>query len=185
MLLVGHCFALSDDMAIDDKEVLAGAEARTKVCELLQGFSVAFMVTVEGGSAAARPLGIVGDTTTFSGALWFITDTRSRKVRAITAGAPTSLIFENHERGTYLYLTGHATVVHDRARLEQLYTPVQRTWFPDGLDDPHITLVRFDAEHADYWDRHGGWLRLSLAFLKAIVTGTAGASGNAGIAELN
>jgi len=171
-------------MAIDDKELLHGAEARTKVRELLQGFSIAFMVTVEDGVATARPLGIVGDSTRFSGTLWFITDARSRKVRAITSGAPTSLIFENHEQGTYLYLTGHATIVEDRGRLKELYTPVQRTWFPDGPDDPHITLVRFDAEHADYWDGHGGWLRLSLAFLKAMVTGTPGASGNAGIAEL-
>ena len=75
--------------------------------------------------------------------------------------------------------------MEDRGRLKDLYTQVQRTWFPDGPDDPHITLVRFDAEHARRL--LGRARRLASAesgVLKAMVTGTPGANGNAGIAEL-
>jgi len=79
---------------------------------------------------------------------------------------------------------GSATVVEDRERLRELYTPVQRTWFPDGPDDPNITLIRFDGEHADYWDGHASSVRLALAFLKATVTGNPGVSGNAGTMNL-
>jgi general stress protein 26 len=94
------------------------------------------------------------------------------------------LLFQNDARGAYLHLQGRAVVVENRAQLEELYTPVQRTWFPDGPEDPHITLVRFDVEQGDYWDGHQSMLRLALAFAKSVVTGRPGASGNAGVVKL-
>jgi general stress protein 26 len=172
-------------MSIDPKQSLTGAAALEKLRELLAGFPITTMVTVErGGAITARPIGVVGDHAAFNGRLWFITDKRSRKVRAINDGAVTFLIFEDHGKGAYLHLTGRAHVVEDRARLEQLYTPVQRTWFPEGLDDPHMTLVRFDATQGEFWDQHNGMLRLLAAFTKAIVTGSPGSSGDTGTATL-
>ena len=171
-------------MAIDQKEALSGEEALVKIRELLKGFPIAFMVTAMDGTPTARPIGVVGDHSAFDGSLWFITDKRSRKVRAIESGATTSLLFQNDKEGAYLHLTGRASVVEDRERLEQLYTTLQRTWFPYGLDDPNITLVRFDAEQGDYWDAHDSLIRLAFAFAKSIVTKTPGKSGNAGIAKL-
>ena len=171
-------------MAIDEKEVLEGDAALEKIRELLQAFPIAFMVTVNDGHLTARPIGIVGGDQEFTGTLWFITDKRSRKVAAIDSGAMTTLLFQNDKEGSYLHLTGSAAVVDDRKRLEQLYTTLQRTWFPKGLDDPDITLVRFDAEEANYWDSHDSYVRLAAAFAKSLITGAPGKSGNAGIAKL-
>lgn len=170
-------------MAIDEKELLTGDDALAKLRKLLAEFPIAFMVTVANGEITARPIGIVGDDE-FNGALWFITDKRSRKVAAIQSGATTTLLFQNDKNGDYLQLTGRAAIVEDRARLEQLYTTLQRTWFPMGLDDPHITLVRFDADGGNYWDGHDSYLRLAFAFAKSVVTGEPGKSGNAGVARL-
>jgi general stress protein 26 len=171
-------------MAIDKKEVLTGEDALTKIRELLKQFPIAFMVTAQDNTIVARPIGVVGDHAEFDGSLWFITDRRSRKVQAIQGGATTALLFQNDREGAYLHLTGRAVVVEDAERLKKLYTPVQRTWFPDGLDDPHMTLLRFDASRGNYWDGHASVLRLAFALAKSVMTGTPGASGNAGIAEI-
>ena len=171
-------------MALDEKEQLSGDEALAKLREMLKDFPIAFMVTVHNGEVTARPIGVVGDHAAFDGTLWFITDKRSRKVAAIESGATTTLLFQNDKEGNYLHLAGHASVVDDRARLEQLYTTLQRTWFPKGLDDPDITLVRFDAVEGNYWDKHDSVVRLAVAFAKSLVTRTPGKSGNAGIAKL-
>ncbi|MBY0496172.1 MAG: pyridoxamine 5'-phosphate oxidase family protein [Cyanobacteria bacterium] len=172
-------------MAIDEKEILTGDDARAKVRELLAGLPIAFMVTVLAGELTARPIGVVGgDHDDFDGSLWFITDKRSRKVQAIESGAMTTLMFQNDKEGNYLHLKGRAAVVEDRAKLEELYTTLQRTWFPKGLDDPDITLLRFDAVEANYWDSHDSLVRLATAFAKSIVTGNPGKSGNAGVARL-
>lgn len=172
-------------VAIDQKEALSGDEALEKIRQLLGDLPIAFMVTVLDGEVEARPIGVVGDAKDFNGSLWFITDRRSRKVQAIERGATTALVLQNDRDGIYLHLTGHAAVVEDPHKLRQLYTPVQRTWFPDGVDDPQITLLRFDAESASYWDGHASMLRLAVAFAKSVVTGAPGASGNAGTADLH
>jgi general stress protein 26 len=171
-------------MAIDEKELLTGDEALEKIRELLKQFPIAFMVTIADGALTARPIGVVGDNAAFDGSLWFITDKRSRKVAAIESGAQTTLLFQNDKDGNYLHLVGRASVVEDRKKLEELYTTLQRTWFPKGLDDPDITLLRFDADEANYWDSHDSYLRLAAAFAKSVVSGAPGKSGNAGIARL-
>ena len=171
-------------MALDEKDILKGDAALAKLRELLTDFPIAFMVTIDGGDVTARPIGVVGDHAAFDGTLWFITDKRSRKVRAIESGATTTLLFQNDKDGAYLQLTGRASVVDDQEKLKQLYTTLQRTWFPKGVDDPDITLVRFDADAGNYWDSHDSVVRLAVAFAKSLVTGTPGKSGNAGVAEL-
>ena len=171
-------------MAIDEKESLTGGEALTKIGELLKDLPIAFLVTVDGADIAARPIGVVGEHGAFDGSLWFITDQRSRKVQAIQQGATTFLLFQNDREGSYLHLAGHAAVIEDPEKLRALYTPVQRTWFPDGVDDPHITLLRFDATTASYWDGHASGLRRAAAFTKSLLTGAPGATGNAGTAKI-
>ena len=53
-----------------------------------------------------------------------------------------------------------------------------------GLDDPRMTMIRFDADHGDYWDSPGGMLQVLAAFTKAIVTGTRGQGGEMGEVKL-
>jgi general stress protein 26 len=171
-------------MAIDSKTVLHGDEAMDKLRELLAEFPIAFMLTVHEGDVTARPIGVVGDHAAFDGALWFLTDRRSRKVGLINAGCVTSLLFQDDKRGAYLSMSGRAAVVDDGALVKRLYTSVQRAWFPDGPDDPELIAVRFDAEAADYWDGHNSMVRLAVAMAKSIVTGSPGKSGNAGVARL-
>ena len=171
-------------MAIDKKEQLTGETALKKLRELLEHFPIAFMVTVTGGRAHSRPLGVTGKVEEFDGTLWFITDRRSHKIDEIAEGAETSLTFQNDERGTYAHMRGHAAVVEDRQQLASLYTTDQRTWFPDGLEDRNMTLVRFDVEEAEYWDGHNSMARKVVAFVKSVVTGRAGRDGHTGVARV-
>lgn len=172
-------------MAIDPIERLEGEAALTKLRELLKDFPIAFMVTVDNGLLTARPIGVVGDHAAFDGTLWFITDKRSHKIDLINHGALTALLFQNDKNGAYLHLSGRAAEVDDRPKLEELYTTLQRTWFPKGVDDPDITLLRFDVDEGRYWDSHDSMARLAFAFAKSIVTGVPGKSGNTGVARLD
>ena len=58
------------------------------------------------------------------------------------------------------HLDGHATVGRDRRKMEELFTPIIKTWFPEGLDDPHLTLIRFEAGRGNFWDSKAGMLQV-------------------------
>ena len=52
--------------------------------------------------------------------------------------------------------TGAATVSTDRDRIESLWSPLFKTWFTGGIDDPRITVIRFEPTAGYYWDtKHG------------------------------
>jgi len=172
-------------MALDPKERLSGDAALEKLRALLEDLPIAFMVTAGGEQTQARPVGVVGRDEPFNGSLWFITDQRSHKVAQIRSGARTSLVFQNDAKGMYAHMRGEATVVDDRPRLAALYTTDQRIWFPDGVDDPNMILIRFDVSEADYWDGHNSTVRRTIALLTSVITGRAGHEGHTGIAKLD
>jgi general stress protein 26 len=44
-------------------------------------------------------------------------------------------------------------------------------WYPDGKDDPSLTLLRFDVRDAEVWISKGGAVRLAWEVAKANLTG--------------
>jgi general stress protein 26 len=172
------------EMADTSRGELSGASARNKIRELLPQFKSAMLITAGDAGVHTRPMGLLGQAGDFHGTLWFITDDRSRKVADLAASAHAAVAFQNDDAGVYLHLDGRAAQSHDRARLAQVYTPIQRTWFPAGLDDPHMTLIRFEVDRGEFWDARAGTLGVLVAFAKAVGTGTPGDAGDSGHLKL-
>jgi general stress protein 26 len=167
-------------------EHLTGEAAVAKARQLLPGFRTTMLVTKadEGSGLHMRPMALQGDLSVFGGTLWFFTDDRAPKVREIQRQPTVSLVFQDEETSRYLQLNGTATVVSDRGKMRELFTADAKTWFPGGLDDPHLTLLRIDVTGGAFWERPGGVLQSMAAFTKSVVTGTPGKGGRAGTIEL-
>jgi general stress protein 26 len=177
--------ANSEEKKIDQKEQLTGDEALNKIRELLKHFRSAMLTTVTpDGTISTRPMGVQGEADQFEGTLWFFTDDRSPKAQLVKSGAHTSVVMQSDNENAYLHLTGRASVIRDLPKMKELYSPLLRTWFPEGLEDPNMTLIRFDADKADYWTSPGGMLQVLGAFTKAVVTGEPGGGGHKGTANL-
>src|SRR5579862_2903875 len=144
-------------LEVDERDQLSGDAAVEKVRELLPRFQTAMMIThTSDGAIHMRPLALQGDVSTFGGTLWFFTDRRSRKVQESENGAPVSIVCQSDEGRAYLHLVGTAMVVQDKQKMRELYSPVLRAWFPQGLEDEDLTLLRFDAASGTYWKVDGG-----------------------------
>jgi general stress protein 26 len=165
---------------------LSGDAAIAKARELLPGFRAAMLVTRAAGGTGLhmRPMGLQGDLSVFGGTLWFFTDDRSPKVQEILHDSTVSLVFQSDETSRYLQLDGTAVIVSDRGKMRELFTPITRTWFPEGLDDPHLTLLRIDVTNGAFWESPGGVLQVLAAFTKSVITGTPGKGGRAGTMDL-
>ncbi len=59
---------------------------------------------------------------------------------------------------------GRCELVRDHVKAKQLWKPVYDTWFPKGIDDPNLILLKVQVQAADYWhtdeDPHGEAVRL-------------------------
>jgi general stress protein 26 len=166
-------------------QLLAGDEALQKIRALLEDFRTAMLTTADAGIIRTRPMGVLGKAADFDGTLWFFTDERSHVMQEVERGVRSTLIFQSDAKNAYLQLEGRASALRDRARMAELHTPLLKAWFPDGLDDPHLSLIRFESESGHFWDSPGGIFQVLGAFAKAIVTHQPGQGGHKGDLELH
>jgi general stress protein 26 len=72
---------------------------------------------------------------------------------------------------TFVSVSGKAQLVRDAAKAQELWSPILKAWFPDGLHDPDLALLRVKVEHAEYWDSPSSKLVQLAGFVKAVATG--------------
>ncbi|MGZ5406073.1 MAG: pyridoxamine 5'-phosphate oxidase family protein, partial [Nocardioides sp.] len=71
----------------------------------------------------------------------------------------------------WVSVVGHAHVVDDRAKLADLWNTFAEAWLPGGPDDPQATLLRVDADRAEFWDTPGSKVASLISFAKTKLTG--------------
>ena len=118
---------------------------------------------------SSRPMGTakIDD----DGSIWFFTNEYSLKSKEISKGNEVNLGYSNPSSNTYLYVNGKAELVDDQARKEAYFSPAIKAWFPDGLEDPALILIKVTPSVAEYWDSSANKMVIAFQLLKAIVTG--------------
>ncbi len=104
----------------------------------------------EDGGLTARPMTTVQKQ--FDGTLWFFTSRTSPPALAVTTNATVGLQYVDTGSDVYVSLSGDASLETDRVRMQGLWSPMVKAWFPQGLDDPDLVLLRVDVHKAEYWD---------------------------------
>ncbi|HEV7392574.1 MAG TPA: pyridoxamine 5'-phosphate oxidase family protein [Burkholderiales bacterium] len=151
-------------------------EGYAKLHELVDEIKVAMMTTVDDGIMRSRPL----QTLRFDadGALWFFTSQSSPKVtEAQGEGWQVNLSYAHPGKHHYVSISGRAELTRDREQMERLWTKWVEVWFPKGLDDPDLALLRVHMERAEYWDAPGSAMGRLYALTKALSTGDKSALG--------
>ena len=113
------------------------------------------MTTVcKDGSLHSRPM--VTLEAQFDGGLWFFTMADSTKVGEVEEEGQVNLTYENSLESIYVSLSGMATLVQDRQQIEKLWKEELRAWFPEGLKDPQLALLRVDVTRWTSWNTQSG-----------------------------
>ncbi len=121
------------------------------VWKRIKDIRFAMLTTIdEDGSLTARPMTTVQKE--FGGTLWFFTSRSSPGAKAVDANGMAGVHYSEPKDDVYVSLSGEARLEHDRARMEALWSPMVKAWFPGGIDDPDLVMVRIDVHKAEYWD---------------------------------
>ncbi len=139
-----------------------------KVAELIEGERFGFLTTTTPeGRLTSRPMTL--QEVEFDGDLWFFAERGSRKVLHVGASPQVNVTVSG--TGSWVSLTGEASVVDDVAKKRELWNAGAEAWLPQGPDDDCVVLVRVEGHSAEYWDSPGGRLATVLSFVKAKATG--------------
>lgn len=145
------------------------AEHIRKLAELIKDVRIAMLTTTRpDGRLVSRPLGT--QEVEFDGDLWFATGADSAKVAEIAANPYVNVSYASTSDNTFISVSGRAEVVDDRAKVEALWSPAMKLFFPGGKDDPNLRLIHVKADTAEYWDGPGTLLGKALYFVLTAVT---------------
>ena len=148
----------------------ASNEDRQKVWDLIKDIKVAMMVTQNAShEMSARPMAAA--QTEFDGKLWFLSRDDTPKLGEIDAERNVLLAYSHPSKQDYVSIAGKARVVHDRAKIKELWSEPMRTWFPKGVDDPEIAAIAVDVDSAEFWDAPSSALVYAFGYAKAALTG--------------
>jgi len=140
---------------------------------MLKSLPVTMMNTVAtDGTVISRPL----QTLDFDadGVLWFATDATSEKAANIRLRPHIGLSYADHHANSYVSISGPARLVHDREKIDALWSPAMSVFFPQGKDDPNLVLIRVEIERAEFWDGPGTLVGKMLYLAAAAITGDPG-----------
>lgn len=142
-----------------------------KLREMVKDIDFCMLTTIdEDGALHSRPMSVNGEIDP-NGDLWFFTSVSSHKVSEVARSPKVNASFADPENQRYVSVTGVAQVVRDRTKIDQLWKPQFKIWFPEGKDDPDIALLRITLEKAEYWDSPSSTISYALSFVSSLVTG--------------
>lgn len=145
-------------------------ESVKKLGELIKEIEFAMLTTAEAdGTLRSRPMAT--QQVEFDGDIYFFTRASSPKVGEVEREHHVNVSYAKPDAQRYVSVSGRANLSRDRAKIEELWSPMLKAWFPEGLDDPDLALLKVSVESAEYWDSPSSKVVQLVGFVKAVVTG--------------
>lgn len=144
---------------------LQNEEAKKKIKQLTDKAKTCFFCTdIKAGKPfATRPMSV--QKLDDEGNFWFLSANDSHKNYELNSDSMVQLLFQGSSYEDFLNIYGKATVSQDKEKIKELWEPVLKTWFTEGIDDPRISVIKVTPEEGYYWDtKHG----MAVAIIKRL-----------------
>lgn len=149
---------------------LSDKEAIEKFQELVNHQSTCLFTTrLTSLPLTTRPMAIqeVSD----DGNFWFLSANDSDKNKEIAADPRVQLFISNPSSYEFLSVYGYATASRDMQRIDELWNDIAKAWFPEGKEDPRVSVIKFEPEQGFYWDTKSGKLVSLIKIAASALTG--------------
>jgi general stress protein 26 len=157
---------------------LENAEAAKKFKKLVTDINVCMFITNNRENNHTRPMATI--EVEDNGVLWFFTDVRSIKVEEVSTENKVHLVYAHPGKESYLDVWGKADVITDKQIIKDKWAPLVKAWFPNGVDDPNLALLKVQPNNIYYWDAETGKMVAFFKIAASAVTGKQLAEGAEG-----
>ncbi len=150
---------------------LSGRDGVEKLKEMAEELKVCLFGTnlkTDEGSTC-RPM--TAQEVDFEGNIWFFSEKNSDINHEIEQNKHVQLYFSNAEKGSFLVVNGEAQIVHNRVKVDELWSSFVEIWFKEGKTDPNVSLIKVNTSVAHYWDSEGNRMVNFVKLLASAITG--------------
>lgn len=105
--------------------------------------------------------------------IWFFTRDDTALARDAAAGPAAVFTYGSKDQKVWACIHGSLTVHgRDTTIIDRHWNPILAAWYPEGKEDPHLTLLRFDGDDGRIWVSDGGLVKFAYEIAKANLTKT-------------
>ncbi len=130
------------------KQTLSYSYIHEKLKEIIEEVPVCFFITHHSGSSRPMATTRVDENNN----IWFLSRMESGKIRDLENDESVRLLYCHPGKNKYLDIQGNALLVTGKTKIKELWNPVAEAWFPKGLSDPDLCLVKIVPYSGYYWD---------------------------------
>jgi general stress protein 26 len=149
---------------------LQDQEAIRKFKDLVADVNICMFTTLDADlHMSSRPMftSAVDD----DGNVWFFTNEFSEKISELSKDNIVHLIYAHPGKNIYVDVEGSCSLVIDRKKMDELWDPALKQWFPDGLEDTKMCLVKVSTEKAHFWNNSTSKMGLFFQMIASIAKG--------------
>ncbi len=122
------------------------------------------------GSLTTRPMTI--QRVDEPGTVLFFGSLTSPLVQGLKTRPAVNVGVADPHEDFYVSIEGQAVISKDRTLIKELWSPLAKAWFPGGVDDEDLVLIKVMASQAQYWNVSESEMVQFFKMAKAAITGT-------------
>ena len=163
--------SINRDQPEHNRDDVNGLEAVERIQRVADKAKTCFFCTsiTTGDTDGCRPMNV--REVDEEGNLWFLSADDSHTNQEISINPAVHLFFQGSAHSDFLHLRGHATISRDKAKIKELWEPMIKTWFTEGMDDPRITVIKVTPSTGYYWDNKHGNLIAGIKIMVGALVG--------------
>ena len=149
---------------------LQDQEAIQKFRDLVKDVNICMFTTLdENNNLSSRPM--FTSSVDEDGNVWFFTNEFSEKINEVSKDNLVHLIYSHPVKNIYVDVKGICSLIIDRKKMEELWNAELKNWFPEGLEDPKICLIKVATVQASFWNQSTSKMGLLFQMIRSIAKG--------------
>lgn len=116
------------------------------------------------GKLVSKPMTPIEMTS--DGVLWFLTNIQQVHLNQLSV---SNVCFTDFTKGSYISISGAGSISINQARIDELWSPAGRPWFPDGPMSEDIAILKFTPSSAEYWDGPHNRILRTFALIASVI----------------
>ena len=149
---------------------LKDQDAIKKLKELVDEVSICMFTTLDDeNNLSSRPM--YTSSVDEDGNIWFFTNEFSEKISELSKDNLVHLIYSHPVKNVYVDVKGTCSVIIDKTKMEELWDSKLQSWFPEGLDDARLCLVKVTTETAYFWNHSSSKMGMLFHMIRSITKG--------------
>ncbi|MDP9897852.1 pyridoxamine 5'-phosphate oxidase family protein [Variovorax ginsengisoli] len=149
------------------------SQAHEKLWDLIKDTRFGMFTHRHGdGMLNSHPLTTQNKSVDEGATLYFFVPKDGEIASHIAQDNAVNVAYANTSSDSYVSVSGHAALLDDQAKKEELFNKMAEAWFPKGPTDPNLGLMTVRIDHAEYWDVDDSKMVQIFKMMKAAVTGT-------------